>query len=71
MGMESVNDVPPPANKYEDRVQKPEPEKPADSTNQAESTPVQQPTPNDDVDSTIKEITPQDDDAGKNVDLLA
>lgn len=71
MGIESVNNVPPPVNNYEDQVQKPEPEKPEDNTEQVENTPVQPATPNDDINSTIKEIAPQNDDEGKNVDLLA
>lgn len=71
MGIESVNDAPPPVNNYEDQVQKPEPEKPADDTEQTRDTSVQPAVPNDDIDSTIKEIAPQNDDEGKNVDLLA
>jgi len=71
MGIESVNDVPPPVSNYEDQVQKPEPERPVDGTEQTTDTSVQPAVPNDDIDSTIKEIAPQNDDEGKNVDLLA
>ncbi len=72
MGIDSVDNVPPPVSNYEDQVQKPEPEKPEDnSTDQENDSSVQPAVPNDDTGSTIKQIAPQDDEEGNSVDLLA